>query len=245
MLTFDLSSCVPSLAVTVDPRLPWRRCLSCCAQCMVRLAAYVGCVIESEAGVVRDSCCVLLSTGSIALQSLLDVLEESCRYFKTADGRWVAWLGLRCSQKMGGGRRGEGEGGREKGGGRREEGEGRREKGGGRRGEGEGGREKGGGRREEGEGGREKGGGRRGEGEGRREKGGGRREEGEGGREKGGGRRGEGEGRREKGGGRREEGEGGREKGGAEVVCVLVPLFGGVGLEGGGPNARSNVLELW
>ena len=39
--------------------------------------------------------------------------------------------------------------------------------------------------------------------------------------------------------------DGGREKGGPEVVCVLVPLFGGVGLEGGGPNARSNVLELW
>ena len=47
---------------------------------------------------VRTSYCVLSIAGSVALQSLLDVLEESCRYFKTADGRWAACvsrLGLR------------------------------------------------------------------------------------------------------------------------------------------------------
>ena len=42
---------------------------------------------------MRASHCVLLSAGSVALQSLLDVLEESCRYFKTTDGRWVACVG--------------------------------------------------------------------------------------------------------------------------------------------------------
>ena len=47
---------------------------------------------------MRTSYCVLSIAGSVALQSLLDVLEESCRYFKTADGRWAACvsrLGLR------------------------------------------------------------------------------------------------------------------------------------------------------
>ena len=33
---------------------------------------------------VTGSC---LHTGSVALQPLSDVIEESCRYFKTADGR--------------------------------------------------------------------------------------------------------------------------------------------------------------